>query len=667
MDAVKEPPVADKAAAWKTFVASGEIIPAAVPSLIADSWRKCAQTGVNPADGTGRIILESAALKRLLEKNATVIGIAKPFMQNLYQFFHASGFIIVLTDAAGNVLETFGDSDRLKSARTINFLPGANWQDISVGTNAIGTALATGRPSQVSGHEHFCRRHHCWTCSAAPVTDHDGAIVAVLDISGPAQASNSHTLGMVAAAAGAISMQLAIQQKNLELTMANRRLTSIFNTMSEGVVLIDRRGVVNEVNAVVTKITAKPGGELVGLPIERLFGSVAPFTRRMLADKKPYADIELTVTGKNGASQCLASGEPVADGRGGISGGVIVIRPINRVRSLVNRFSGYYTSLSFDDILGASPALAEAVRVAAIAAAGSSTVLLQGESGTGKDLFAQAIHHRSPRSDGPFIAVNCGAIPRELVGSELFGYEEGAFTGASRGGRPGKFELAAGGTIFLDELGDMPLDQQIALLRVLEEKKTVRIGGARLIPADVRIICATNKNLSREVAQGTFRQDLYYRLNVIAITIPALRERGDDITLLFGYFLAKLGKERGRQFAAEPAVYGALRRYRWPGNVRELHNVAERAVSLAEGDAIALGHLPAEIRGDAVPPAPAGFAAAGPLPLREQTRRQKEQEERRAIAASLGECGGNISLLAKRLGVARSTIYRRLRHLGLDG
>jgi transcriptional regulator of acetoin/glycerol metabolism len=662
MDAVKEQPVADKASAWKTFVASGEIIPAAVSSPIADSWRKCAETGVNPSDGTGRIILESAALKRLVEKNRIVIDIAKPFMENLYQFFHASGFIIVLTDAYGNILETFGDSDRLKSARTINFLPGANWQDVAVGTNAIGTALATGQPIQVSGHEHFCLRHHCWTCSAAPITDHDGAIVAVLDISGPAQASNSHTLGMVVAAAGAITMQLAIQRKNLELTMANRRLTSIFNTMSEGVVLVDRRGVVNEVNAVVKKITAKQGGELVGLPIERLFGGVAPFTRRMLADRQPYADVELTVAGKNGASQCLVSGEPVTDGQGEISGGVIVIRPINRVRSLVNRLSGYYTSLSFNDIIGASPVLLEAVRIAAMAAAGSATVLLQGESGTGKDLFAQAIHHRSPRSDGPFIAVNCGAIPRELVGSELFGYEEGAFTGASRGGRPGKFELAGGGTIFLDEIGDMPLDQQAALLRVLEEKKTVRIGGSRLIPADVRVICATNKNLGREVAQGTFRQDLYYRLNVIALTVPPLRDRGDDILLLFDHFLAKLGKERGRSFAADPAVYAALRRYRWPGNVRELHNIAERAASLAESDAIALRHLPAEISGDAPTPVP----AAGHLSLREQTRRRRQQEERRAIAASLGECGGNISQLARRLGVARSTIYRRLRNLGME-
>ncbi|HWQ60670.1 MAG TPA: sigma 54-interacting transcriptional regulator, partial [Negativicutes bacterium] len=455
MDASKEHPTPDRASAWKTFVNSGELISGAVPSSIAESWRKCARTGVNPADGKGRIVLEDAALRRLVDKNRVVISIAKPFMQNLYQFFRASGFIIVLTDANGIVLESFGDSDCLRSARTINFLPGANWEDVSVGTNAIGTTLAAGKPLQVSGPEHFCLSHHNWTCSAAPITGEDGRIVAVLDISGPAQASYSHTLGMVVAAAEAISMQLAIQQKNQELTTANRRLTSIFNTMSEGVILIDRRGVVNEVNAVVRKIVDKPGEELVGRPIERLFGGFAPFTRRMLTDRKPYADVEIMLPGKNGASHCIVSGEPVTDGQGEVSGGVIVVRPINQVRSLVNRFSGYYTSFQFSDIIGASPPLLDAVRVAARAAASAANVLLQGESGTGKELFAQAIHHHSPRGEGPFIAVNCGAIPRELIGSELFGYEEGAFTGARRGGRPGKFELAGGGTIFLDEIGDM--------------------------------------------------------------------------------------------------------------------------------------------------------------------------------------------------------------------
>lgn len=667
MQAMREEILQNKAQAWKNFINSGEIGQDAISTSIAESWRKCANTGVNPADGKGRVVLEQRDFRQLLEKNEVIIRVAKPFVENLYQFFRASGFIVVLTDVQGFILETFGDSDRLKSARDINFLPGANWQDASVGTNAIGTVLAGGKPSQVSGCEHFCLRHHCWTCSAAPITGQNGAIVAVLDVSGPAQASYSHTLGMVVAAAEAISMQLRIQGKNNELMLANRRLKSIFNTMSEGVILINRLGVVDEVNAVIAQMLGKANDEVVGRPIERIFGGKAPFTRQMLINKQPYSDVELMLPVKNGTSHCLASGEPITDEYGAIGGGVIILRPIKQVRSLVNRFSGYYTTFQFSDIIGDSPPIAEAVRVASLAAASLANVLLRGESGTGKELFAQAIHHHSPRSDGPFIAVNCGAIPRELISSELFGYEEGAFTGARRGGRPGKFELAAGGTLFLDEIGDMPLEQQIALLRVLQEKKVTRIGDARVIPTDVRVICATNKNLTKEVERGTFRQDLYYRLNVISITVPPLRERSDDVVLLFRHFLANIGKETGRTFFVEPEVLACLKRYNWPGNVRELHNVAERVASLAEGETISRLHLPPEIYNpyEATP----GLSLSEGIRLgyfKDQQRRQKEKAEREEIMALLGECGGNITQVAKRMDVARTTVYRKLRSYAIQ-
>ncbi|MDR3589236.1 MAG: sigma-54-dependent Fis family transcriptional regulator [Negativicutes bacterium] len=659
-----------KALAWKTFVNSGELKQGIVSSPIAESWKKCSDTRLNPTDGRGRVVLEQHELRQLLEKNEVIIQAAKPFMQNLYQFFRASSFVVVLTDVQGYILELFGDSDRIQSALDLVFVPGANWRDDNVGTNAIGSALSTGQPIQVSGCEHFCLRHHCWTCSAAPITDQDGNIMAVLDISGPAQASYSHTLGMVVAAAEAISMQLRIQQKNNELTLANQRLTSIFNTMSDGVVLIDSCGIINEVNAVVKQILGGAGKEVVGRPIERIFGGTAHFTRGMLNNKQPYADVEVMMPLTSGTSHCLVSGEPLTDERGKISGGVIILRPIKQVRSLVNRFSGHYTNFEFGDIIGNSAELLEAVRVASLAATSLSIVLLQGESGTGKELFAQAIHHHSARSDGPFIAVNCGAIPRELISSELFGYEEGAFTGAKRGGRPGKFELAAGGTLFLDEIADMPLEQQVALLRVLQEKKLVRIGGERVIPTDVRVICATNKNLLKEVERGIFRQELYYRLNVISITVPPLRERGDDITLLFQHIINKIGKEQNRLFSIEARVLDCLRRYGWPGNVRELHNVAERAVSLAEGETIALWHLPPDIANrqdsSAYMEGPVFSQPAARATVKEQRLQALELTEQAEIAALLHQYGGNISRVAKRFGVARTTIYRKMERYGIS-
>lgn len=671
MKAVRERSLQQKALAWKTFVTSGELKQGIVASPIADSWRKCSDTKINPSDGRGQIVLEQHELKRLLEKNEAIIRTAKPFMQNLYQFFRASSFVVVLTDVQGYILELFGDNDRIRSARELSFVPGANWRDDHVGTNAISTSLSTGQPIQVSGCEHFCLRHHCWTCSAAPITDQNGRIMAVLDISGPAQSTYSHTLGMVVAAAEAISMQLRIQQKNNELMLANQRLTSIFNTMSEGVVLIDCHGIVNEVNVVVKQMLGTSGKEVVGRPIEKVFGDTAHFTRAMLDNKQPYNDVELMVPLKHGTSHCLVSGEPLTDEQGEINGGVIVLRPIKQVRRLVNRFSGHYTNFEFDDIIGNSPKLTEAVRIASLAASSFSNVLLQGESGTGKELFAQAIHHHSARSDGPFIAVNCGAIPRELISSELFGYEEGAFTGARRGGRPGKFELAAGGTLFLDEIADMPLEQQVALLRVLQEKKLVRIGGERIIQADVRVICATNKNLLKEVERGIFRQDLYYRLNVISITVPPLRERGDDVIVLFQHIIHKIGNERGCKYSVSPEALECLRRYNWPGNVRELYNVAERAVSLSEGTLISLRNLPPDIYSAEMPQQGQELMGSYRTVATGATRQQRqlalEQTEQVEIETLLSQYGGNISRVAKRLGVARTTIYRKIERYGIAG
>lgn len=320
--------------------------------------------------------------------------------------------------------------------------------------------------------------------------------------------------------------------------------------------------------------------------------------------------------------------------------------------------------MQFDNIVGESTKLLEAKRVASLAATTSLNILLQGESGTGKEIFAQAIHNRSQWQNGPFVALNCGIIPRELIGSELFGYAEGAFTGAKHGGKPGKFELAAGGTLFLDEIGDMPLEQQVALLRVLEEKQLTRVGSTKVIPVNVRIICATNKNLLQQVENGTFRQDLYYRLNVISVTLPPLRNRAKDIPLLFSRLLEKLSRDRGRKFVVSHEFVQALQQYPWPGNVRELQNAVERAVSLSETGILAVSDLPAEIPASPqavqqpVLPLPAQPVNAADL-CRQQRQSMKKAEQQH-ILAMLAKHGGNISAAARELGITRKTLYRKL-------
>jgi transcriptional regulator with PAS, ATPase and Fis domain len=326
---------------------------------------------------------------------------------------------------------------------------------------------------------------------------------------------------------------------------------------------------------------------------------------------------------------------------------------LNKSKGIINaRNKAYYT---FDHLIGKSNAFLEVKNEARKAASSDSNVLILGESGTGKELFAHSIHNGSRRSMGAFVKVNCAAIPAELIESELFGYEEGSFTGAKKGGKMGKFEVADGGTIFLDEIGELPLHMQVKLLRVLQEKEIERVGATSSIPVDVRIIAATNRNLTEMVAKREFRLDLYYRLKVMQLTVPSLKERTEDIKMLVNYFLDKyqnLMKKKAKG-VNDHAIY-LLCRYSWPGNIRELENVMERALNLAdEGEVIAPKHLPEEITGYKQP-----YLIR---PLAEVV----EETERRVIFDCLNRLDGNKSETAKRLGISRTSLYEKMNKYGL--
>ncbi len=309
---------------------------------------------------------------------------------------------------------------------------------------------------------------------------------------------------------------------------------------------------------------------------------------------------------------------------------------------------------SFDSIIGESEKMQMVIKLARRAAQTESTVLLQGESGTGKELLAHAIHNKSSRCHGPFVAINCGGVPQNLVESELFGYEEGAFTGARAKGAKGKFELANGGTLFLDEIAELPLDCQAALLRVLQEKCYHRIGGVQLIPADVRIIAATNKNLYEQVQQGKFRLDLYYRLNVITIEIPPLRERREDIGILTSHILADLSSRYHHTgLEVSPQVDQLFYTYSWPGNVRELVNVLERAIHLADNNIILPEHLPTSLQ------------ALSNVSPQETGGTVMDNLEFQTISLALKQHNNNITQTSRYLGISRNTLYRKIQKYGI--
>jgi len=656
----------DIALSWMKFVTTNEIDVQTVCPEILESWQRCQEMGVNPYNGKCNRMLESAELDEMLEKQKDLIEVARPFMANLYDFVRGSGFIVILTDQRGYVMDTFGDQDTLEDAKGLNFIKGASWTEDEVGTNAIGTALVLKRPLQVSGPEHFCRKHHVWTCSATPIFDQNGEVIGTIDLSGPSNGAHRHTLGMVVAAEIAIRNQMRIQQKNRELTLAHNHLAKIIQTMSDGVLTFNDLGIITKINRSTEKIIGKKDQDLAGNSIRDILGErVDQLIKKMLTNQEPFADVEVMVATVDGLIHCVVSGQPILDDYGFLNGGLMLIRPMERVQKMVNLFSGAQAAFHFKDIIGNSPEMMETIRVASLAANKMSSILLQGESGTGKELFAQAVHNRSPRRNGPFVAVNCGAIPRELIASELFGYEGGAFTGAKRGGRPGKFELASGGTLFLDEFGDMPLEQQVSLLRVLQDRKITRIGGDKVIPVDVRVICATNKNLLNEIEKGNFRRDLYYRVNVIPITIPPLRNHPEDISVLFKHFLDKINKEWGTEIEyVDPEVVDYLKRYPWPGNVRELQNVVERTVSITVDNRITLENLPAEILGSRQSKTPEPSSLSQVIKITEERENRKKlmaKEEFQEIADLLERYGGNVSKVAKELGFSRNTLYRKMK------
>lgn len=325
-------------------------------------------------------------------------------------------------------------------------------------------------------------------------------------------------------------------------------------------------------------------------------------------------------------------------------------------RKIDTRTGRFPAEHRFSDICTGNRRMKEIISYAKAIAPGNTTVLIEGESGTGKELFAQAIHNESLRAAGPFVAVNCGVIPENLIGSEFFGYVDGAFTGAAKGGRPGKFEMANGGTLFLDEIGEMPLSQQVALLRVLETKTVSRIGGYQEIPVDVRIICATNQDLKKAVAEGRFRRDLFYRLNVINLKIPPLRERKEDVLLLMGAFIRKFGSHRfDKDMAFRDEHIIALYDYNWPGNVRELQNIVERMMYIPAGEG--------KFFADTILQAVEEQKQNGAEIKKDGTANANTEED--LIRRVWADCEGNVSMMARKLGLSRNTIYKKLNRYGI--
>ncbi len=628
---------------------------------ILKSHDRCRSYQVEPERVYSRKIITQEELFEKLEVNRELILTASPFMNQLYSFVKGSGFFVILTDNEGCILSVVGDEDILSEAFTFKMVPGAYMDERNIGTNAMGTALEEKTPLQVSGEEHYINVYHRWTCSASPIRSKDGEIRGILDITGYSEEVHSHTLGMVAAASNAIEKMLETQSYAKALADVKLYHEAIIDSIMAGIVTSDLEGNVITVSRGAAEMFGYYPEEIKNLKIWEVLNDWE-MVKSQVEEKGSLIERDVNVRSRKNKLQFNLSAYPINDESGRMSNLILVFKEVKKARKLADKLMGRHAIYTFDKIIGRDENFLRVIEFAKKVADSRSNVLIMGESGTGKELFAQSIHNHSEREREPFVAINCGAIPRNLIESELFGYEEGAFTGAKASGHPGKFEIADGGTIFLDEIGEMPLDLQTRLLRVIEEGTVSRIGAVKEIVVNVRVIAATNKDLNVEVSQGRFRKDLFYRLNVLPVRLPSLRERRSDIPLLIEYFMGRISKKLNKKrVAISEEQMKNLEKYSWPGNVRELENYVELSVnteSLPEIDWISGGSRTERTQEGNVDPVKAVAEQDGCLKL--------EQIEREHIVKVLNLNKGNVSLTAKKLGIGRNTLYRKLENYGID-
>nr|WP_246820104.1 sigma 54-interacting transcriptional regulator [Bradyrhizobium iriomotense] len=621
----------DVLTSWERFLSgSSSARQQVVRSAITDSWQRCQQSAVDYRRGQAPMPIRDDRLQRLLDKRSRLVQAGASTMALARDYMLETGTVMVLTDVDGVVLRLEGDTKlALRDAvEKTHLLPGSNWSETTCGTNAIGTALETGQPIQVHATEHFCSGIHRWTCSASVIRDPiDGAVIGVIDISGLSSSYGRPALALAISAAARIEAQLLQMELDARYRLLDQCFWMLPPSDRHHAVLFDSAGrpfkASGEMSQIMRDLGA-PGGQfgfpLLGSRDDQLCG-----TSRPAWIKEEW--LKAVVHQGEHLGTVMVAPKPAASGK-----------LLSSARSE-----------AFANAVYSSPKMHSVVEKCRRVGKSAAPVLLLGETGVGKEVFAHGIHAASPRRNGPFIAVNCGCASRELLASELFGYVDGAFTGARRGGMAGKIEAAARGTLFLDEIGELPLDLQPMLLRALESGEISRIGETAVRKVDFRLVVATNRNLQAEVEAQRFRKDLFYRLAVVPVDIPPLRERCEDIPLLLDHFVAQASARYGlsdRRFA--PETIAKLQRHDWPGNVRELRNLVESVMLTGNGELIEPSDLPETVRGPETPSE------------RDPGLSLAESSERDLISRTLRSCNGNVTATASALGLAKSTVYAKL-------
>jgi transcriptional regulator with PAS, ATPase and Fis domain len=639
---------------------------------IAASWLRSKKRGIDPLQRQTQPQLSPKDYELLLHRHRKIVDVAQPLFNifNDVSLFNSS-YILYLCDPGGTFLAQMGSMLRMNT-------DGLVWNEETVGTCALWYCLKCQRPIQLLGPEHYSAALVDIIATAAPIFDQLGRITCVLILGQHMpdrpwvesfQNHRLHTMALTTALAKAMESQVLLRETNEELkeqvqhesvvnenlTESNSRLQTLNNLLDttmrlidEGIVTIDVRGrilYVNEKAAAILCLNGQTGER----DIHEFLPAGTPLLTYIAEGRD--MDFEELVTVQGNEQSYLINLRSAGSG----SGATLRLNHTEKIKSMATRSGGNTAGYRFNDLIGEDPVFKHTVRLAERFAQSAETVLIIGESGTGKELFAHSMHN-TYRPEGPFVALNCAAMPRGLVESELFGYESGSFTGANKGGKPGKIEMAHGGTLFLDEIGEMPLKLQAVLLRVLEDKQVMRVGGTRHRKVDFRLIAATQENLQQMARDGEFREDLFYRLSVLDLRVPSLRSRPQDIELLCRYFLQVYctRQERGLPQLA-PALMTRLKAYDWPGNVRQLQNAIIHALHMTTGNEIEEMHLPDYIRHDL------DSLSVDSGPRADAESMLLVEAEKRTIRRALSLADNNVPEAAKMLGISRSSLYRKIK------
>lgn len=642
---------------WKNFVQFGTK-PSSVNLPIRKSWERCMDCNVDPIHGgKSQVVLSSGELKDKLEKYDEYINISSFYMHKIYNVIKGYGYLLYLTDNEANIIYLVGDDKTKEEFRQIfNFCAGASWGEEIVGTTAVAIALSEHISVPYISDSKYCLNLKATSCSGIPLRDENDNVFGILGAAANFKNMAPEVFWMLVSAQIGIENQIRIKQQREVIKVHSSYYKSVFDSVSDAIVGVDSHGVIKEINAMAETIINESANKIIGRNVKDVL-KFYPLLCTIGKDPNHSTHADYLIDTKDGPFKYTLKKKIQRLNKNGKPDGTLRVIKKERISQVKgrNHDKKIRALYCFDDLIGKSSVFTKCKELACKASKTDSNILLTGETGTGKELFAQAIHRESPRCNQAFIAVNCGAIPKDLIESELFGYAGGSFTGADKKGRPGKFELADGGTIFLDEIGEMSKDLQVRLLRVLQDGEVVRIGGTESALTDVRVIAATNKDIALEVNTGNFRKDLYWRLNVINIDIPPLIQRSSDISLLANHFISKHNRtHQAGSYTLSKEVSQIFSKYSWPGNVRELENVIERALVFTNNNIIEKGDLPDHLQ--TISALPQNRLQDGPL----------AKSEKSQIIEVLTKSNFNISLSAKVLRISRNTLYNKIEKYNID-